>query len=72
MRKFKILFLVFALVLIGGFIFLFWDEFLSFYSKLPLKSPQLEKEITNLIKEAEKQVSTPPPLRVEKEVLRHI
>jgi len=67
MKKFKILFLVFVLVLIGGLIFLFWDEFLSFYSKLPLKSPQLEKEINDLIKEAEKQVSTPPPLRVEKE-----
>jgi len=67
MRRFKILFLVFIFALIGGLIFLFWDEFLSFYSKLPLKSPQLEKEITNLIKEAEKQVSTPPPLRAEKE-----
>jgi uncharacterized protein YkwD len=68
MRKFKILFLVFALGLIGGLIFLFWDEFLSFYLKLPLKSPGIEKGISDfLTKEIEKQVSTPPPLRAEKE-----
>ena len=70
MRKFKILFLVFALLLIGGLIFVFWDEFLGFYSKLPLKSPEIEKEIGDfLIKEVEKQVSTPPPLRAKEEVL---
>ena len=69
MRKFKILFLVFALLLIGGLIFSFWDEFLSFYSKLPLKSPEIEKEIGDfLIKEVEKEVSAPPPLRAKEEV----
>jgi uncharacterized protein YkwD len=68
MRKFKLLLLVFVLVLIGGLIFLFWNEFLSFYSKITLKSPQFEKEISSLIKEAEKEISTPPPLRTEKEV----
>jgi len=67
-KQFKILFFVFTLVVIGGLIFLFGSEFLSFYSELPLKSPQLEKEITNLIKETEKQVLTPPPLRAKEEV----
>lgn len=68
-KKFKVLFLIFTFVLIGGLIFLFGNEFLSFYSELPLKSPQIEKEISEfLIKEVEKQVLTPPPLRAKEEV----
>jgi len=68
MRKFKILFLVLVIVLGLGAIFFFWADLRNFYSKLPLKSPEIEKEIGDfLVKEAEKQVSTPPPLRAKEE-----
>lgn len=69
MRKFKILVLVLVIFLGLGAIFFFWGDFSNFYQKLPLKSPEIEKEIGDfLIKEAEKQVSTPPPLRAKEEV----
>ena len=52
-----------------GAIFFFWTDLLNFYSKLPSKSPEIEKEIGDFfVKEVEKQVSTPPPLRAKEEV----
>lgn len=68
MKKLKILFLVFVIVLVSGAIFFFWTDLSNFYSKLPSKSPEIEKEIGDfLIKEVEKQISTPPPLRAKEE-----
>lgn len=64
MKKF-ILFLILA-VIFGGI--LFWSEILDFYSKFTLRLPQqwVEEKI-NLVKEAEKQIITAPPLIAEKE-----
>jgi len=78
MRKFKILLLVF-IILLGSVLF-FRNDILNIYQvlgenlynwiypKLFLQLPQIEKEITgDLIKEAEKEISTPSPLRAEEE-----
>lgn len=78
MRKFKILLLVFIIFL--GSVLFFRNEILNLYQvvkenlygwvypKLSLQLPQIEKGITDsLIKEAEKEISTPPPLRAEEE-----
>ena len=67
MKRFRILSIytiVFGL-LIG--IFFFRHDILDFYSELSLRLPQIEKVAGNLIQEAEKQISTPPPLRVIEE-----
>lgn len=56
-----------VLILIFVFILFFWDNILGFYLRLSLRLPQIEKEITGLIQETEKQISTPPPLRAKKE-----
>jgi len=66
MRKFKILFLVFVIIL--GTVLFFRNDILDIYSKLFLKLPKIEKEIGSLIKEAEKEISLPPPLRAVEEV----
>jgi len=51
-----------------GRFFFFWTDILNFSQKLPFKPPEIEKGIGEfLAKEVEKQVSTPPPLRAEKE-----
>jgi uncharacterized protein YkwD len=64
MRKFG-LFLLFLIIILGGVIF-FWNDILYFYKNLSL--PKIEEKAGNLItQEIEKQVSTPPPLRAEKE-----
>lgn len=64
MRKFGI-FLLFIIIILGGVIF-FWNDILYFYKNLSL--PKIEEKVGNLItQEIEKQVSTPPPLRAEKE-----
>jgi len=64
MRKFGLL-LLFLIVILGGVIF-FWNDILYFYKNLSL--PKIEEKVGNLItQEIEKQVSTPPPLRAEKE-----
>ena len=64
----KITILLAILIIVGGSIFYFWEDFLDFYLKSYQRSPLIEKKITNfLIKEAEKQILTPPPLRAEKE-----
>jgi hypothetical protein len=68
MMKLKITFLIF-IVILGG-VFFFWEDILDFYLELSLKLPQIEKGFSNsLVKEqeAEKQISTPPPLRAVKE-----
>jgi len=78
MRKFKILLSVF-IILLGSVLF-FRNDILNLYQalrenlydlvypKLSLQLPQIEKEITDgLIKEAEKEISIPPPLRAEEE-----
>ncbi len=66
MKKFKII--VVTLIIIFGLVLFFRDEILDFYSKLTLKLPEIEKEVTGFLKEeVEKEISLPPPLRVEKE-----
>ena len=66
MRKFKILLIILTIVL-GGILF-FWNDIIDFYSKFSLRLPQIEKEIFGLAQEAEKQISTPPPLKAKIEV----
>jgi len=66
MRKIKILFVIFIIIL-GG-VFFFWNNLLDFYSELSLKLPQIEQGVTDfLIEEVEKQISIPPPLRAIEE-----
>lgn len=69
MRKLAVIFIIlFAiLVLFSGGVLLFWDDIVVFYSEFSLKLPQIEKGVTNIIQEAEKQISTPEPLRAVKE-----
>jgi len=63
MKK-AILFLI-LIIIFGGFFF--WQELLDFYSKLFLKLPQEIQERIALIKEVEKQIAAPPPLRAKEE-----
>jgi len=66
MKKFKAIVAISIIVL--GLSFIFRNEVLDFYSKLTLRLPEIEKEITGFIKEeVEKEISIPPPLRAEKE-----
>jgi len=66
MRKVKAFIAVLIIVLV--LVLFFWKDILDFYSKLTLRLPEIEKEITGFVKkEVEKQVSLPPPLRAEKE-----
>ncbi|MFQ6049481.1 MAG: CAP domain-containing protein [Candidatus Paceibacterales bacterium] len=66
MKKFSKLFIIF-IIFLGVFLF-FWNDLLDIYSELSLRLPQIEKGVTEfLIKETEKQISIPPPLRAERE-----
>lgn len=65
MKKIKLSFFIFLIIL--GTIFFFRNDILDFYSKLSLRLPGVEKEFIDLLKETQKQISTPPPLRAEKE-----
>ena len=68
MKKLKILFIVSIIVL--GTVLFFGSDIADIYYQFSLKLPQFEKEITGVLtQEVEKQVSTPPPLRAEKEDL---
>lgn len=70
MKKSKRLFTFFVIFLFLGSILFFWNDLVDIYLELSLKLPRIEKEIAEfLIKETEKQILTPPPLRAEKEVL---
>lgn len=63
----KKIILFFILILtIGGFLF-FWSDITGLYLRLSLQLPGIEKGITDLIQEVEKQVSAPPPLRAPEE-----
>ena len=66
----KKLALVLVLIVIFGGIFLFWDEIVNiayFTRELFFGLPEVEKEMTTLVEEAEKQVITPEPLRALQE-----
>ncbi len=64
--RFNKLLIIFAIFL-GIFLFL-GDDLLDIYSELSLQLPQFEKEIGDfLIKETEKQILTPQPLRAQRE-----
>ena len=66
MKKIKGLLVIFIIIL--GSIFFFWNDILYFYSGSSLQLSQIEKGVDDfLIKEIEKRVSTPPPLRAAKE-----
>jgi len=66
MKKLKILFIV-SIIVLGAVLFL-GSDLVDIYYQFSLKLPQFEKEITGILTpEVEKQVSTPPPLRAEKE-----
>ncbi|MDD5145945.1 MAG: CAP domain-containing protein [Candidatus Pacebacteria bacterium] len=65
MKKFRIIVLI--LIIVSLLIFFFWENISGLYARLSLKLPQVERNITNLVQEASKQVLTPSPLRVENE-----
>ncbi|MFC1629856.1 CAP domain-containing protein [Patescibacteria group bacterium] len=68
MKRDKALFLIFIITLGLGFFLFFQNNLLEFYYELSLKLPGIEKEVTDFLeKEVEKYVSTPPPLRNQKE-----
>ena len=59
--------LIISLIFAGFFLFL-WDDLVDIYSELSFQLPRFEKEITDFLKkEVEKQILTPPPLRIPKE-----
>lgn len=67
MKRFRTLFIyTIAFSLLIG-IFFFRHDILDFYSDLSFQLPQIEEVAGSLIQEAEKQISTPPPLRVVEE-----
>jgi uncharacterized protein YkwD len=68
MRKFIILFLI--LLIFSGIFFFFQDDLLDFYQKIFSRLPEIEKGLTGLVKEVQRQISTPPPLRAEKEAAK--
>ena len=65
MKKIIISFLI--LLIIAGLAFFFRNDLLDFYQKIFSRLPEIEKGITDLVKETQQQISTPPPLRAEKE-----
>ena len=68
MKKVRILFII-SIIILGGVLF-FGGDLMDLYYQFSLKLPQFEKEITGVLtQEIEKQISTPPPLRAEKEDL---
>lgn len=73
MKKSKRLFAFSVFFLFLGSILFFWNDLVDIYLELSLKLPRVEKEIAEfLIKETEKQILTPPPLRAEKEALESL
>jgi uncharacterized protein YkwD len=62
MRKI-ILFSILAISI--GAVFFFWNDILNFYLEFSLKIPQIKEDVDGLIQRTGKQISTPPPLRVE-------
>ena len=61
MRKFTLI-LIF-IIFLGGILF-FRDDLLNLYSELSLRLPQIEKGTADFsIKEIERKILTPPPLR---------
>ena len=65
MRKFLSISLIFVVIIAA--IFFFQDDLLDFYQKIFSRLPEIEKGITGLVKEVQQQISTPAPLRAEKE-----
>jgi len=71
MKKIKIIILIFLvlLALMAGFFF-FWNQVVNLYTKLYLELPKLEKGVGDFImQEIEKRISTPPPLKSDKDVV---
>ncbi len=60
-------YLILILIVIGGSILFFHNDILDFYLKLTLNLPPSEVKITELVKKAKKQVTTPPPLKAIEE-----
>ena len=65
MRKFLIVFLIFVAII--AVVLFFRNDLLDFYQKIFSRLPEIEKGLTGLVKEVQRQISTPPPLRAEKE-----
>jgi uncharacterized protein YkwD len=65
MKKFLIIFLI--LLIISGLIFFFRNDLLNFYQKIFPQLTDIQKGLSDLVKEAQRQISTPEPLRAEKE-----
>ena len=62
----KIIILI-VIVFVIFSLYFFWNYFSGFYSDFLINLPKIEKEVSNLITETGKKISTPPPLRIEKE-----
>lgn len=65
MKRLGILAIIFFVIL-GG-IFLFWGKINNLYYQLFLKLPQIEKGLTGLTEQIQKQITTPEPLRATQE-----
>jgi uncharacterized protein YkwD len=63
------LFILISLISVS-FGLLFWADISDFYTKFFLELPQAEKGIDSLIRKAERQVFTPPPLKATEETLK--
>ncbi|MFH1401911.1 MAG: CAP domain-containing protein [Parcubacteria group bacterium] len=70
MKKIKI-FSVFLIIAVSAVLF-FWQDLAGFYGNFSLKLPQIEKGVSDLVQEAEKQIFTPAPLRAEKEAQKSL
>ncbi len=66
MRKIKIL--IILLIIAASAVLVFWQDLAGFYTSFSLKLPQIERGVSDLVQEAQKQIFTPPPLRAENEV----
>jgi len=70
MRKIKI-FTAFLVIAVSAVLF-FRQDLARFYMNFSLKIPQIEKGVSGLVQEAQKQIFTPPPLRAEKEAQKSL
>ena len=70
MRKIKI-FIAFLVIAVSAVLF-FWQDLVGLYMDFSLKLPQIERGVSDLVQEAQKQIFTPPPLRAEKEAQKSL
>ncbi|MBU1102692.1 hypothetical protein KJ853_03505 [Patescibacteria group bacterium] len=65
MKKIKI-FIAFLVIAVSA-VLLFWQDLSGLYMNFSLELPKIERGVSDLVQEAQKQIFTPTPLRAEKE-----